>query len=935
MRENNTIVMNSEDLWSFISSIPGGALRCSIEGKLKWDRISNGMLNIVECPREMFLAEDKERMDSLLYPEDLDIFTNMLFGNDILYEWKALEHRVITCFGKVKWVLSRCKKMVDQEGTEWIYLHMEDIDKKKTQRLKFIEESRLDPLTGLYNREYTKEQVAHYLATEGKDKSNAFLIVDIDNFKKVNNQLGHLFGDGVLTNIANMLKNVFYKTDIVGRVGGDEFAVFIKDIIHETLLEDKAKEVKRIFESAYSGEGKELRISCSIGVARYPEDGTSYGELFKCADASLFAAKGQRSLDQMCLEENGEYYYPYKMETELAENALGYRTGITNFAFDIMENTKDVNSAMKLLLEKIGNHYNGSFAGIFEDSKGKESIEHNYRWGRKTSFTEKSEFTHQDFELLQEELYLFRNNGTFPITDCRKLMNDSCLKKIFSKSQAKSALLCTYYEDGQFRGCVYIEDNVSYREWTNQEINDFITITKIISFYLLKLRVSEEIQDKLDRIQNYDNLTGLPTLYKFKNDTRKRMLENPDGKYAIIYSDISNFKQINDSLGYAVGDQILSCYAQLLRMSRQKDSFVARVSADNFIAMISYDDVSSLQECVLTINEQFYGIQKEKTANCNCFIISGVCLIEPNDENIMIAIDNANIARKSVKGSSRTVCKFFDMQMQTQIKKELEIINNMEVALDNHEFVVYLQPKIRLENNEIVGAEALVRWRRQNGMMLPPDDFIPLFERNGFIVNVDFYVYEEVCKLLRRWLDQDWEVIPISVNVSRVHLNNENFVKKVIDLVDKYDIPPNLLELELTESIFLDNTEVTLSIMKKLRSFGFGVSIDDFGAGYSSLSLLKNMTTDVLKLDKEFFGHGEMQKEEQIIVSSIISMAKQLNMKVLSEGVETQIQSDFLKKISCDMAQGYLFAKPMPICEFERLMKKQGRLLNKKSIYFN
>lgn len=210
-------------------------------------------------------------------------------------------------------------------------------------------------------------------------------------------------------------------------------------------------------------------------------------------------------------------------------------------------------------------------------------------------------------------------------------------------------------------------------------------------------------------------------------------------------------------------------------------------------------------------------------------------------------------------------------------------------------------------------------WIR-DGIIIMPGDFIPIFENNGFVVNLDFYIYEEVCKIIKEWMSQGRKLVPISVNVSRVHLHDERFVDEIKKLVDSYEIPYNLLELELTESIFLNNTEAALSAMRKLRSLGFGVSIDDFGAGYSSLNLLKDMATDVIKLDKEFFGHDNMQREEQIIVSSIISMAKQLNMKVLSEGVETQNQSDFLKSVLCDMAQGYLFSKPMPVSEFEKLI---------------
>ena len=258
--------------------------------------------------------------------------------------------------------------------------------------------------------------------------------------------------------------------------------------------------------------------------------------------------------------------------------------------------------------------------------------------------------------------------------------------------------------------------------------------------------------------------------------------------------------------------------------------------------------------------------------------------------------------------------------MEQQIQKERMIVSNMESALVNNEFKVFLQPKIDLVSNQIVGAEALVRWKRPDGTMLPPNDFIPLFERNGFIIRLDFFMYEQVCKLLNKWKMSGSRIVPISVNVSRIHLYQDDFMDKILRLVESYEIDPSMIEFELTESIFLNNTRTAINMMKDLRNYGFCVSIDDFGAGYSSLNLLKDMRTDVLKLDKEFFREGDMQQEERIIVSSIISMAKQLNMKVLSEGVETEMQSDFLKAVQCDMAQGYLYAKPLPVSDFEKML---------------
>lgn len=415
--------------------------------------------------------------------------------------------------------------------------------------------------------------------------------------------------------------------------------------------------------------------------------------------------------------------------------------------------------------------------------------------------------------------------------------------------------------------------------------------------------------------REYDALTGLPNLNCFKAVVKKLLSDHPDYQYAIVYSDLSRIKFINDTLGYDIGDKILCDLAKLFQEHLQEYECLARISEDNFLVLIRYDSVKELRKRILTINEQFNSIEKIKYPGNKFIIISGVAKI--NDVNdINTVIENANIARKSVKDSLKAACKIFDEAMKKDLQKEAEITNDMEQALKNSEFLVYFQPKINLLTNELVGAEALVRWQR-NGVLIPPSDFIPIFEKNGFIVNVDFYVYEEVCKTLRKWLDQKISIVPISINVSRVHLNDDDFVKQFEALVDFYGIPHKYLELELTETILLDNPIVTIEVIKQLKNKGFSISIDDFGSGYSSLNLLKDINTDILKLDKEFFSKGEMKREEKIIVSSIIGMAKQLDMKVVSEGVETNTQSEFLKSISCDMAQGFLFSKPVPIKEFE------------------
>lgn len=574
---------------------------------------------------------------------------------------------------------------------------------------------------------------------------------------------------------------------------------------------------------------------------------------------------------------------------------------LIDYAFNIMAKTKDADSAIHLLLKKIGREYQVESAGILEAEKGHTRLKASYEWHKNENKTIGFEKEIENEKLLFGTC--FDRNGLF-----------------MEKTETASVLMAAFYEESRYQGCICLKEKENSREWSKEEQEGLLELAKIVSFYLLKLKVSEKIAEQLEHRKNYDVLTGLPTLHKFKREAALLLEEEPQ-RYAVIYCDIANFKYINETYGYQAGDRVLYDFAMLLKNHLIKDDcLVARDSADKFVGICPVGEENSFREWIKQVGEEFHRLQKEKNISVNLTVDSGVCFMEEGSQDISTALDNANIARRAAKGGMSNACRFFDEEMEAKIHQEVEILNHMEEALKNKEFIVYFQPKIALEHEKPAGAEALVRWKRADGSMMPPGDFIPLFEKNGFIVQLDFFVYEEVCKRIRRWLDNGMRAVPVSVNVSRVHLNDENFIPKLKALVDAYKVPTELIELELTESLFLDNTKAALTTMQDLRNMGFSVSIDDFGAGYSSLSLLKDMATDVIKLDKEFFVHGEMLKEEKIVVSSIIQMAKQLNMKVLSEGIETRNQTEFLKEMDCDLVQGYFYAKPMPVSEFEQFL---------------
>lgn len=257
---------------------------------------------------------------------------------------------------------------------------------------------------------------------------------------------------------------------------------------------------------------------------------------------------------------------------------------------------------------------------------------------------------------------------------------------------------------------------------------------------------------------------------------------------------------------------------------------------------------------------------------------------------------------------------------RTSVEEEIE--KDMELALINQEFKVYLQPKYSLDTEQIVGAEALVRWIHSTKGIIPPDKFIPLFEKNGFIKQLDFYIFEEVCSVQKKWGENNiaLEDIPISVNLSRIHMNESRLTLKLGEIIKQYGIEAKCLEIELTESAILDNIDSLIRIIEDIKKAGFAVSMDDFGSGYSSLNLLKDLLVDILKIDKEFLGEGGDDYRGKVILSNIIHMAKELKLITVAEGVETKEQVEFLKEVGCNIAQGYYYAKPMPISDFEKLM---------------
>lgn len=421
----------------------------------------------------------------------------------------------------------------------------------------------------------------------------------------------------------------------------------------------------------------------------------------------------------------------------------------------------------------------------------------------------------------------------------------------------------------------------------------------------------------------YDTVTGLLHLDVFKEKAEELLKKMEQGlSYALICSDINNFERVNNLYGLQKADQLLSDTATLLTSCSKDVRLCCRSVADHFVALISYQESLFFKRLMEALCIEFSERIGKYYTEAYPQLGFGVYFIENPLESIEKMVEYANVARKSLDLKKSRIA-VYDAKVYTQIQRVDEIERSMRGALESHEFQAYFQPKYNLETSKIVGAEALVRWIRKDGTMVYPDEFIPVFEKNGFIVDLDFFVLNEICAMIQRRLQEKKPCVPISINQSRVLLQEKEYVSKVAGVLVKHNIPPQYIELELTERIFRDDLTELADMMGELRKLGVHWSIDDFGTGYSSLNLLKELPVDIIKIDKSFLDETESSETSKIIIRKTVELTQELDKTVVCEGVETENQADYLRGIRCDMAQGFLYAKPMPMEQFEELLNKE------------
>lgn len=769
---------------------------------------------------------------------------------------------------------------------------LSDVTVHKEVEQRLLIKANTDSLTQVSNREYAEEEIKKYLKKHNLDLYYALLIIDVDNFKNVNDLYGHQEGDRVLVNISSILRKEFRSSDVVGRLGGDEFIVFIKDVGEYNVILEKAKAI------CQKVKKKTNLVSVSVGISASNRS-ISFTELYKTADIALYQAKIRGKNTAVCyddlddldkqqavtsvdkkgkdvaLDTSDDYDLIPSNDSDFAKNVLDsfgyiYAVNLTQNKVRRFNEEQYPNSEhnFKSYLEMF-DHINNE---IFDREEQVDFIEYFSRDNLMQAFLNGERFVHRYVRIInqmQEFHWYF-------------------VEAVLLETNDKGDILCT----------ITMKDVQKSR---NDEMRKYET------------RTMHDMIQTLENEKSFDSLTGLYQANKFYEMAKTKIWSNVSKKYAIISFDVDRFRIINDLYSEETGDQIICYIGEVLRRLDIEDKVFCRYYADCFTLLVSYDSRKDILSIIDWIRDE---CAKTPYISTTFKMSFGVYLVVDPSIPIRLMCDWARLATKSIKGLSNQYFAFYNEEYRKELMETQKIEAEMHQALNNGEFKMYLQPKYNLRTNQLVGAEALVRWQHPEEGIIYPNKFIKLFEKNGFILQLDEYIWEQACKELRSWLDQGVNY-PISVNISRLHTYDPALVQKLINLTTKYNIPVHLLELEFTEGLFMENVHMLYGLMYDLKKQGFVLQMDDFGSGFSSLNMLKSVPIDVIKLDKAFFEDITENTRGKIIIEDSIKMIHNLNLEVMAEGIETKEHVELLNQCDCVIGQGYYYAKPMSKEDFD------------------
>ena len=518
--------------------------------------------------------------------------------------------------------------------------------------------------------------------------------------------------------------------------------------------------------------------------------------------------------------------------------------------------------------------------------------------------------------------------GLYPIGKIVEIIFTNTTMLPFDKERVDTVLYDSgyYSEEGKitiemdFKDCGKIVSHIyptqTVGKFTEEEKSDLRIIGSLFHFY----SGNYKIMSSLEMATTNNHMTGLPNPKGYIIQCMEIAKKGNIKDYDSCYFNIKGFGLANNMFGPIEGDNIIKRYAKDLEEFKEEDEVVGHLGGDNFVALIKRSRMDEFIDYVL--NYTGYGIKNNRKKEIKFGASIGIAPLNIETSRPKDIISEAALAFGYARATKQEIV-VLDDKLTDKLRKKKMIEESFETALENGEFMPYIQPKVDIRTGEIIGAEALSRWIK-DGKIINPGDFVPVLEENGNITLLDFYIFEEVCKAVSAWDKQGHKPVPISVNFSRKHLDDDNLADRINQIISRYDVDRELIIVEITETADYDEKELMTNFLDKMQVYNIKTSIDDFGSGYSSLGVLRDFVVNEIKIDRSFVDREEFSDRDRVIVGSIAEMARNLNLSVITEGVETDVQLEFLKELGCYYVQGFYFDKPLPQKEFEARLLQGG-----------
>ena len=773
-----------------------------------------------------------------------------------------------------------------------------------------------DALTGVYSRiAYVEleEKIDKKIADNEADNF-ALIVFDLNYLKLINDKLGHFTGDQYIINAINEIRDYFPTTPLY-RFGGDEFFALIEGEDYKN-----RREVLDLFDKKIDDNYKTGEPIISTGISDYRQGlDNTFRAVFLRADERMYIRKRQ-------LKEKGHINLAKVQEVEIESESNEER--IEKLKADLVRIREE---SMKVSNPRIG-FYKAFYRNeeyplidLLNNSSCDEVMEINLNDNTyKQLFHADGKYFVATVDESFSDLIEFVSNYIVHPDDrelYKNLMNKEDLLERLSQGEIPNFLFEHFrykLQDGSYR---YVEQVLI--TGLENGIAPGVVRLYVFDIHNYKARQNGNSADERGLMsKGRDSVTNLLLEKEFLIKAQELIDSKQNEDWCLISIDIEHFRFFDEWYGREAGDNLLSKVGALLA-GAEKDlkGITGYFGKDDFAIIMPYDQ-NKIQKLFDDVKEIIFSFG----ATAGFMPAFGIAMIEKGLA-LVDAFDRSTIASAKAKSDIRNRICIYNSEMQFLVQKESRLLSEFMQALKNREITFYLQPQCRISSKKVVGVEALARWIKPDGTIIPPGDFIPVIEKYGFIPDLDQYIWERVCESLSAWMKAGHKCVPASINVSRADLFSIDITKKLSDLAEKYEIPTNMIKVEITESSYVEASDLVDNLVSKLREKGFSVLMDDFGSGYSSLNMLSTIKLDAIKLDARFLKIDDDTDSKALhILESVVNMAKTIGLPIIVEGVETKFQCDFLENLGCRYIQGYYFYRPMPVEEFERLILNEDMI---------